>query len=194
MPIAFALVLLLAAPLPPGRYAGHAAAGRVDVQLSEDGRAIFGGAAMRWKAEGETLVLTAPGGRALRLTVRRDARGATLEGSPFGPIRVAPLPSITPTRPPAAIRPLDWVGAWRHTATGGALVLRLRGDGRYEMLRGDADPAPASGRWQADDAALILTPDGGPALTYRARRDGPDLIVAGGDLPIEVRFTPDAPR
>ncbi len=194
MPIALALALLLATPLPPGRYAGLSDAGRVDLTLAEDGRAVFGAAAMRWRVDGDGLVLSAPGGRSLRLTVRHEGGVAVLEGAPFGPLRLRPLPSIAPAEPPTPVRPLDWVGGWRHAASGGVLILRLRGDGRYAMLRSEADPTPGTGDWSAPDGALVLTPDGGPPLTYRARRDGPDLIIAGGDLPIEVRFVPDAPR
>lgn len=185
-----------AAPLPPGRYAGHGSEGRLDLQLLDDGRAIFGGAALRWRADGDTLVLKPPGGKALRLTVRHDPDGAVLEGAPGGPIRLAPLPDITPVSPPSPPRPLPWIGAWLHRASGGALLLRLMGDGRYEMVQAGTDgrALPTAGAWSARGDALILTPAGGPPLTYTARRDGADLLIGGGDLPVEVRFVPDSPR
>ncbi len=190
--------LLLSAPPAPGRYAGEVPHGRIDLALLDGGRAIFGGAALRWRTEGEALILKAPGGRELRLTMRHDADGALLEGSAFGPIRLTPLPDIEPVRDPAPARPLAWVGGWRHTAPGGALVLRLRGDGRYALAQPTGPGAPpipdAEGTWSALDGRLILTPDGGTPLSYRARRDGDALVLGGGDLPVEVRFVVDQPR
>lgn len=191
-------VLLLGAPPAPGRYAGEAAGGRVDLALLEDGRAIYGGAAMRWRAEGDAVVLKAPGGRETRLTLRHDDDGAFLEGGPFGPVRLIPLPTIEPVYDPAPVRPLAWVGAWRHSAPGGTLVLRLRGDGRYALAQPTAEGEPpipeATGSWQATGQQLLLTPDGGAPLSYRARRDGDALVLGGGDLPVDVRFVSDAPR
>lgn len=196
MPIALALLIALAAPpaspLPPGRYAGLASAGAVDLTLLDDGRAIFGGAALRWRAEGESIVLRAPGGAERRLRVEHDDRGAAVHDDALGAIRLTPLPSIEPVRPPAPVRPLAWVGGWRHRASGGALVLRLRGDGRYEMQQPGAEPD--TGGWHAIDEVLVLTPDGGSPLSYRARIEAGELVVTGGDLPVEVRFAPDTPR
>ena len=189
--------LLLGAPPGPGRYTGEVPGGRIDLVLFEDGRAIFGGAALRWTTQGEALVLKAPGGRAINLTMRHGDGGAVLDGSDFGPIRLMPLPASTPARPAAPVRPLDWVGAWRHDAPGGALILRLRGDGRYAMEQpttGGVAIPPATGQWHAVDGRLVLTPDGGAPLSYVVRRDAADLVIGGGDLPAEVRFAADQPR
>ncbi|MEZ4432457.1 MAG: hypothetical protein R3F65_08585 [bacterium] len=71
-------------------------------------------------------------------------------------------------------------------------MLRLYGDGRYALEQPDT-PA-TTGRWDADDERLTLTPAGGEPLTYTARRDGEALVVGGGDLPAAVRFVPDGPR
>lgn len=197
-PAAIALLATLLAPLAPGRYAGQVPGARVDLTLFEDGRAIFGGAALRWSTTDDTLVLEAPGGRKTVLTVHHGPGGTRLEGSPYGSIALTPLPDIEPVKPAAPIRPLAWVGAWRHRASGGALVLRLIGDGRYEMQQpvtpGETAIPAVGGGWTGDDGRLSLTPDGGAPLTYTARRDGDDLLIGGGDLPVEIRFSPDAPR
>lgn len=189
-------LLALPSPLPPGRYAGHAAAGRVDLELHPDGRAVFGGVSMRWTTDGPLLVLRPPAGPPLRLTVRHQDDGAVLDDSPFGPIRLAPRPRIEPIVPPPPIRPLDWIGGWLHRASGGDLRLRLVGDGTYAMVQtgGDGVPFETRGTWSAEGDRLVLTPAGGAPLVYTARRDADDLVIGGGDLPVEVRFVPDAPR
>lgn len=201
MSLLLAMTLALAAPasaaaptppLAPGRYAGTSAEGRVDLTLYDDGRAVFGGAALRWRAEGAIIVLRAPGGGERRLVVERDDAGAAFTDPTLGRVQLRPLPAIEPVRAPAPVRPLAWIGAWRHRASGGELALRLRADGRYEMQQDGADPQ--GGAWQAVEGTLVLTPDGGPPLGYRARLEGGALVVGGGDLPVEVRFSADGPR
>lgn len=115
---------------------------------------------------------------------------------PTPPIVDPKAPDARPTAEPRPAgerpRPLALIGAWRHRASGGALVLRLSGDGRYAIEQPEG-PA-TTGRWDADGERLTLTPAGGEPLTYTARRDGAALIVGGGDLPTAVRFVPDGPQ
>lgn len=106
------------------------------------------------------------------------------------PPAAAPLPAAPPTA--EAPRPLALIGAWRYRASGGALVLRLYGDGRYAIEQPGAPET--TGRWDADGERLTLTPTGGEPLTYTARRDDAALVIAGGDLPAAVRFVPDTPQ
>ncbi len=179
------LLLLALASLAPGRYVGIAAAGRVDLELTADGHAIYGGAPYRWRLEaspksGDTLRLTAEHGElALRFV------DGCLLGPPFGRVCLTSAPLPPETSPPAPPRPEAWRGAWAHTASGGTLVLELRPDGAYEMRQPEAK---TTGRWRGDAGGFTLIPAGGAPLRYRARRSGPDLWVGGGDLPGEVRF------
>ncbi len=169
-------LLLLLASLAPGRYVGTAPDGRVDLELRVDGTAVFGGAPYAWRIEGNTLHLGD-----LRLRIE----GECLRGPPFGEVclRPAPLPPIVEPRQPP--RPEVWRGAWSHTASGGTLVLVLAPAGADEMRQPEGVPG---GRWRGDAAGFTLTPAGGQALRYRARREGDELFVSGGDLPSEVRF------
>lgn len=176
-------LLLALFALAPGRYVGTAPAGRIDLELRADGTAVFGGAPYSWRIDGATLHL---GDLALRID------GDCLRGPPFGEVclRPAPLPPIT--EPAQAPRPDAWRGAWTHRASGGAVTLTLLPDGRYQMQQPEG---VTSGRWRGDARGFTLMPDGGAALRYRARREGEELVVSGGDLPTEVRFRrPDAGR
>lgn len=174
------MLFLLLASLGPGRYVGAAPDGRVDLELRADGSAFFGGAAYRWRLAGDTLHL---GGDHGPLALRVD--GDCLVGPPFGRVCLVPAPLPPVRRPPASPRPEAWRGRWAHTASGGTLVVVMTADGTYEMRQPEQT---TTGRWRGDRAGFTLVPEGGEALRYRARRDGEDLVVSGGDLPTEVRF------
>jgi hypothetical protein len=166
--------LLALAALTPGRYAGSAPDwGRVWIELLPDGTATWDGVVGRW--QGTSLQV---GDRTYRWVE------GCLEG-PGGPVclrLVAP-----PERPRPVLRPAAWVGRWRHSASGGSLVLVLQADGRVLM-------AGAEGRWRSEGDQLVLV-FSGRAVRYRVARVGPGLRVAGGDLPFGVVFSPvdDAP-
>lgn len=184
------LISLLAGPpaLAPGRYAGESAAGLVWVWLKADGSARFGGADYRWRIDDAILHLE--GATPLALTITEAAGRPCLDGPPFERVCLRPAPLAEPTPPPPRRRPPALVGGWRHSASGGTLDLLLDAAGRYVMTQaatGDA-AARTTGAWHADDAALVLTPDGGAALRYRVRRAGDSLLVDGGDLPMRVVF------
>lgn len=187
-----ALAAPAAVPLDPGRYVGVTAGGRVGLELRGDGSAVFGEAAVRWARTGDVLVLTPAVGAPYEVAVIREGDAVVLVGPPFGRMRLE-VAAVDSPAPPVM---LPWVGAWVHRASGGALVLRLRGDGVYRMeQRGIAGAAfEAAGRWRGEGARLTLTPDGGDPLDYTARREGADLLIGGGDLPGEVRFVPDVPQ
>lgn len=180
-------------PLPPGAYTGHAPGGPVGFELRADGTATLGGAPVGWRRDGDTLVITPGAGSPYVVRVTEEAGGVVLVGPPFGWLRLEPAGEPAATAPPV---PLPWVGAWLHRATGGALVLHLRGDRTYTIeQRGVPGPAAeTTGRWQGEGTRLTLTPTDGAPLDYTARRDGDALVVGGGDLPGEVRFVPDGPR
>lgn len=174
--------------LAPGRYAGESAAGLVWVWLKADGTARFGGAEFTWRQAGETLRLD--GAQPLTLTIVEVEGRTCLDGPPFERICLTPAPLSTVKPPPKRVQPPALVGRWQHVATGGSLDLLLIADGRYVMRQaatGDAAER-TTGRWHGTDDTLTLTPDGGAALAYRARRTGSNLLISGGDLPMTVRF------
>jgi hypothetical protein len=188
----FGLAAQAAVPLDPGRYVGVTEGGRVEFELRADGSAVLGEAAVRWTRAGDVLVLSPAVGAPYEVTVMQEGDAVVLVGPPFGRMRLER--AVVESPPPPVMLP--WVGAWVHRASGGALVLRLRGDGVYVMQqRGIAGAAfEATGRWRGEGARLTLTPDGGESLDYTARREGADLLIGGGDLPGEVRFVPDVPQ
>jgi len=179
---------LLAPALDPGRYVGTTDAGQVWLELGTEGQASYGYASYKWRLEGGVLLLERPGAK-LELAVKRVADGFVLEGPPFGRVdfRPAPLPTQIPAARPR--RPQAWCGRWLHRATGGHLALELGADGRYLMTHGavGASPQRTAGRWRAE-RGLVLTPDGGASQRYTVRLADGALFLAGGDLPIEVKF------
>lgn len=178
------ILLLLAPPLPPGRYLGTGPGGTMVLELGADGSAVLGGAALRWRAAGDALIFE--GGPA-PLRLRVDA-GPCL----VGPIvqrlclKPAPLPALRLAAPPAA-RGADLVGAWAATEPGDTFTLQLGADGAFVT-------PDAAGRWHVADGALVLTFDGGGAVLYRARRDGAHLRLAGGALAGELVLRSVAPE
>lgn len=174
--------------LGPGWYAGRVPAGRVWLVLRADGTSTYGGAAYGWRIEGDTLHLT--GAQPLDLKVETRNGQPCLVGPPFQRVCLSPVPVAEPPPAPARRQPAQWVGRWKHAATGGRLVVVLEVDGRYRMIQdvvGDPE-AETAGTWQGDEAGVVLEPAGGTPLRYRARRAGPDLLLGGGDLPLDVRF------
>lgn len=188
---------LAALPLGPGRYVGVVdgeGGAEIGLELRAGGEGVFAGAAVEWTLDGEVLTLRPKAGAPYELRVIEDGERVVLAGPPHGRITLRAAEADAP--PPPV--PLPWVGGWRHTASGGALVLRLVASGVYEMEQPGTHAAVerVTGRWVGDPTAgtLTLTPDGGAALTYRAKRDGEALMISGGDLPTAVRFVPDMPR
>lgn len=193
------LVWVLAAlPLGPGRYVGVVEGGaEVGLELRAGGAGTFAGAAVKWTLEGDVLTLRPAVGAPYELRVTESGEDLVLTGPPHGRVTLRPVEAAAETSaPPPPPVPLPWVGGWRHTASGGSLVLRLVASGVYEMEQPGASVERVTGRWLGDLAAgtLTLTPDGGEALVYSARRDGEALMISGGDLPTAVRFVPDTPR
>ncbi|MCB9547492.1 MAG: hypothetical protein H6706_16830 [Myxococcales bacterium] len=174
--------------LAPGRYVGVVDTGIVWLVLAADGAATYGEAPYRWRQADGVLHLDGPTPLALTL----DAAGRCLTGPPFGHVCLRPVPVVEPTPAPPVERPAAFVGAWQHTASGGTLRLDLSPDGGYVMVQqATGDPVVETrGAWHGDAAGLVLTPAGGGALRYRARRAGADLLLGGGDLPLDVRFSP----
>lgn len=193
------LVVLMG--LAPGRYLGESPAGDVWLWLKADGVAEFGGAPVRWRMDADTLVLE--GQQTWRLTVLERNGRTCLKGAPFKRICLTPAPLAAPPPPPKRHRPTQWIGAWRHVATGGSLTLALDADGRYRMQQAatgdgieethggwhaEADCTSASNDMPCPPNRLILIPDGGDGLTYRARLAGQTFLIGGGDLPMEIGF------
>ncbi|MHC5054122.1 MAG: mechanosensitive ion channel family protein [Planctomycetota bacterium] len=74
------------------------------------------------------------------------------------------------------------VGEWTARVGSRDVALVLSGDGRYAL-------GGARGAYALKGDALALTPEGGEALEYAFRLDGDALVLSGGDLRGEVRFT-----
>lgn len=193
------LVWVLAAlPLEPGAYVGVVEGGaEVGLELRAGGEGTFAGAAVKWALEDDVLTLRPAAGAPYELRVSEAGEDLVLTGPPHGRITLRPAKTAAAeaSTPPPPV-PLPWVGGWRHTATGGSLVLRLVASGVYEMEQSGASIERTTGRWVGDLTAgtLTMTPDGGEALVYRAKRDGEALMISGGDLPTAVRFLRDTPR
>ncbi len=178
----------LAAALLPGQYAGQTRAGApLRLHLQADGQVRFQDQPWRWQADGDALVLRR-GDVTQRWRVQITDDGAVvLTGPPFGEARLVPE-AFDPPAPPPSTRPAPWVGAWIHRASGGALALHLAADG---ALRLGAPGGPQqAGTWRGSADGLVLVVDGGAPLRYTARREGPRLVLAGGDLPSAVTFEP----
>ncbi len=173
------LIVPLLLTLAPGRYLAETPAGeRVELVLHADGRALFGGAACAWEQSAGALRLGAH-------VLKED--GGCHVGPPFGRLCFSPAPLTVPRDPAPPPAPAPLVGEWVFSGSGGELVLALGAGGAYEMRQ---PGLVTRGRWRGGDGSLVLVPDGGGPIRYRARRGGADLLVAGGDLPSEVRFRP----
>jgi hypothetical protein len=51
---------------------------------------------------------------------------------------------------------------------------------------GAGEPVVTRGRWAGDEGTLVLEPEGGRPLRYRATALGDRLRIGGGDLPADV--------
>jgi hypothetical protein len=181
-------ISFFAALLTAGTYDGVSEAGSVRLTLREDGTARFGGAECRWASDEAALTLDCATDT---YVLRGRAEGGTivLAGPPFGTLRLRPAADPAERAPAPPPLPAAFVGTWGHTASGGTLTLRLAGDGTFEMRQaplGAGEPVVTRGRWSGDDGALVLQPDGGRPLRYRATALGDRLRVGGGDLPTDV--------
>ncbi len=177
-------VLGVLCALPPGRYVGHGPQGPMRVELGVDGRALLGGAAYRWRADGDdALVFEGPGGR-FRFVVDP---GPCLVGAPLGRLCLEPddaPPAVAPEPPEP---PEAFAGTWQDVGGDGHFRLTLDPDGRFV-----ADGV--GGRWQRFGETLVLTFDVGGAVRYRARREGDRLRIGGASLAGELVLAAVAPE
>ena len=74
------------------------------------------------------------------------------------------------------------VGEWTARVGSREVALKLSGAGRYAL-------GGTEGAYAVEGGALTLTPEGGEAAGYKFRLDGDALVLSGGDLRGEVRFT-----
>lgn len=179
-------VLLLAALVGPGRYAGTTAdGGRVWLELRADGRGQWGETPGTWALAGETLTFN---DRTWRVVPRAEGDPCLEDGQARICLRYAAAPERVQ---PAPARPEPYVGVWKHTASGGALTLFLTPPGGVMLIEAGPGgmPKQTMGRWQVeDDRWLVLTLGEGPPLRYHVKREGADLVLSGGDLPFPIRF------
>jgi hypothetical protein len=204
--------------LAPGRYLGESASGDVWLWLKADGSAEFGGAPVQWRIEDDVLLLEGRSAWRLTIVERKGRTclegppfkricltAAPLAEAPPPPARqrpsgwtgawrhVATGGSLTLQLEPdghyrmqqaATGDPVeDTQGRWHAEA----VAEERRGEGhpvcRAQVALGTPGRLPA-----CPPNRLILLPDGGEPLPYRARIAGDTLLVGGGDLPMEIGF------
>ncbi len=193
-------ISLFAALLTAGTYDGVSESGRVRLTLGDDGTARFAGAECRYTSDDAALTLVC-GATTYVLRGRREGAAVVLTGPPFGTLRLRAVAHPAEQVPAPAPLPAALVGTWAYTASGGTLSLRLAVDGTFEMRQaslGAGEPVVTRGRWSGDESALVLQPEGGPPLRYRATALGDRLRIGGGDLPADVELPkmeadPEAP-
>ncbi len=119
-----------------------------------------------------TLVLESPNLDA-PMTYRRDgARREKLE-------RPSSAPAPASSSPEAGLR-----GRWRAAA---GVELFLGSDGAFVL-------GPHRGRWSVEGSTLRLARSGAEVLSYRFRREGPALLLEGGDLDAALTFQRVSPE